>query len=71
MKRFKPALVALCMAFSSCPQLAQEAAMEHAPKASSSISYCSGGMLWYPGHSAPSGACPDPTVVTEPMGDMA
>lgn len=71
MKRFAFPLVALCMFFSSCPQLAQEAALEHAPKAASSISYCSGGLRWEPGHSAPSGACPDPQVVTSGLGDMA
>lgn len=68
MKRFAYALSATaCLFFSSCPQTTQE----YEPKAASSISYCSGGQLWYPGHSAPSGACPDPQVVTAPLGDLA
>lgn len=68
MKRFAFPLVALCLLFSSCPQ--QQTDVE--PRSSSTgMSYCSGGMLWLPGHSAPSGACPDPAVVTEPMGDLA
>lgn len=56
----------VCLAFSSCPPVA-----DYEPKTSSSISYCSGGQLWYPGHSAPSGPCPDPAVVTAPLGDLA
>lgn len=64
MKRY--IFLTLCFAFSSCPQ----AALDSEPKSSSSITYCSGGQLWLPGHSAPSGPCVDPQVVTA-GGDMA
>lgn len=68
MTRLSLPFLALCMFFSSCPQ--QQTDVE--PRSSSAgISYCSGGQLWLPGHSAPSGPCADPTVVTEPMGDLA
>lgn len=67
MKRFASFFVALCLSFSSCPQQQIDAE----PRSSSSgITYCSGGMLWQPGHSAPSGPCPDPSVVMSP-GDLA
>lgn len=66
MKRFAYPFVALCLVFSSCPQ--QQ--LDSEPRSSSSITYCSGGMLWQPGHSAPSGPCVDPQVVTA-GGDMA
>lgn len=55
-----------CLAIGSCPPTEPDA-----PQTSSSISYCSDGKLWLPGHSAPSGPCADPQVVHTPLGDMA
>lgn len=55
----------LCLTIGSCPPTEPDAQI------GSSITYCSGGQMWLPGHSAPSGPCPDPAVVTVPLGDLA
>ena len=62
---FKRLALLLCFALGSCPP------EPDSPQTSSSISYCSGGQLWLPGHSAPSGQCTDPQVVSTPLGDLA
>lgn len=62
-------MLLLCSAlslFPSCPPPAPE----YEPPRASTMSYCSGGQLWYPGHSAPSGNCDEPLRVLE-RGDMA
>lgn len=64
---FKRLALLSCLAIGSCPPPEPDSE----PRTSSQISYCSGGMLWQPGHSAPSGPCPDPSVVTVPLGDLA